>query len=236
MEKLVLKIGEKMLEKATEQIYDEVSPIILKKFFRKCQEAYLKFALIFDFYEFPLLEDAMQLVESCLMEYKVDASTLQINGLEFVYFINYEIEEDYLPPDIDIICEESECVPSLGYVSLMEIMLLPKNGKKRIESREQVEKLIISGVKLLDTIFNQLKKDEKTNHTLKIRSDSKMIAVESNSIFISDIYKRILSELAKSKITCTPHISISKGINGKDNLIIAANDATIVQLLIRALT
>jgi len=233
---LIFGIMEKMLEKVSKQIYAKIPPIILKKFFRKDQKVYLKFALIFDFYELPLVEDAIQLVESCLTEYKVDASTLNVNDFKFTYFIDCEIEEDYLPPDIDIICEESECLQSLGYTSLMEIMLFPKNDEKRVEDRKQVEKLMITGVQLLDTILNQLKNDEKVKHHLKIRSDNKIIAIESDSLFISDIYKKISNELAKSKTIRTPYINILKGIDGKDKLIITVNDASIVQLLIRVLT
>jgi hypothetical protein len=235
-EKLILGIGEKMLEEASKQICSKVPPILLKKLFRKYQEVYLKFALIFDFYELPLIEDAIQLVENCLTEYKIDASTLKADDFKFAYFINYEIAEDYLPPDIDVVFEGSEHMPTLGYASLMEIILFPKNDEKRVENRKQVEKLIIAGVKLLDAIFNQLKNDEKTNYYLKIRSSNKIIAVESNSLFISDIYKKISSELAKNKFVHTPYVGILKGIDGKDTLIIAVNDATIVQLLTRVLT
>jgi hypothetical protein len=228
MEKM---LEEKAVEKAVEFGYGKAISIVKKGLFfsRNYPEIRLNFALVFDFYELPLLDDAIGLVESSLMEYKVGSNTLKIDDLEFSYFISYEEEEDYSPPEDDTMYEEP-------YISLMEILFWPKNNKKRIEGKEQVEKLIISGIKLRNIILNRLKKDEKTNCVLKVRSDNLMIAIESDFSFVNKIYERILNELQKNKAPQIPYITISKGINNKGNIIIPINDSIVAQSLIRSLT
>jgi len=169
------------------------------------------------------------------MEYKADSNTLKIDDLEFSYFVSYE-EEDYSPPEDDIVYEELECAPLLEYISLMEILFWPKSNKKRIESKEQLEKLIISGIKLRNIILNRLKKDEKINRVLKVRSDNLMIAIESDFSFVNKIYEKISNELQKNKVPQIPYMTISKGINNKGNIIISINDSIVVQSLIHSLT
>jgi hypothetical protein len=240
MEKILPTAVEKLIEKATEtgiKMGAQVPPIILKRFFRNYPEIYLTFALVFDFYELPMLDDAVQLVESSLAGYKDknDASTLQIDGSKFTYFINYEVEEDYSPPDIDTI-KEPELILSSEYISLMEILLFPKNDKNKIESKEQVEKLVISGVKLRDAIIDQLKKDEKANCVLKIRSDNLMAVLESDYFYVSKIYERLFGELQKSKTSRRPYIEVSPyNVNNRSKIIISINDSATAQLLIRSL-
>ena len=235
MEKIVLKIGEKIAERYAEEIAEKSSPIILRKIFRKPKKIFSQFALIFDFHELPPLDEALQLVESCLGNYKVDASTLQVNGVNFTYIISYEIEDSYFP-DIDGVGIEPEDILPAEYISQMEVVLSPKIGDKGVEDKKEIEKLILSGIKLLNNIIVTLEKDEYVAGTLKIRSHVKIMVLESDSLFISDFYRKLLSRISKEKIISKPYMRIIRGINDRDKLAISVKDSAIVKAIMDILT
>ncbi|RLI51046.1 MAG: hypothetical protein DRP09_19575 [Candidatus Thorarchaeota archaeon] len=235
MEKLLWRIGEKFVEKSAEKIAERSSPIILRKIFRKPRKIFIQFALIFDFHELPPLDEALQLVEGCLDKYKVDASTLQVNDVNFTYMTSYEIEDNYLP-DIEIVGIEPEDILPAEYISQIEILLSPKLGDKRIEDKKEIETLILSGIELLNSIVVALEKDDYVTGILKIRSYVKIMLIESDALFISDLYKKLLERISKEKIISKPYMRIIKGINDRDKLVISIKDSAIIKAVIDALT
>ena len=230
-----MKIGEKIAERYVEEFVRESSPIILRKIFRKPKKIFSKFALIFDFHELPPLDEALKVVESCLGKYKVDASTLQVNGVNFTYVISYEIEDSYFP-DIDVVGIEPEDILPAEYISQMEVVLSPKIGDKGIENKKEIEKLILSGIELLNNIIVALEKDEYVTGILKIRSHIKIMVIESDPLFIGDFYKKLVNKISKEKIISKPYVRIIRGIDDRDKLVISVKDSAIVKAVMDILT
>lgn len=236
MEEFLKVIGEKAVKVATEEVVKRASPIILRRILRRPREIFLKFALIFDFYELPALDEALQLVESCLIRYKGDnASILHFKNVNFAYVISYEIEDDYLP-DLDLVGVELEEMLPAKYISQMEIILSPRMGNRRVENKREIERLILSGTELLDKIITALKKDDYIADALKIRSYVKLMVIESDSLLISDFYRKILDKLSKEKVALKPYMHIIKGENGRDKMVISMRDSTVVKEVIDILT
>jgi len=232
---LILKEAAKAFGKEAAK---EVTPIIVKKFLGKTQKLSVKFGLVFTFYEYPLLDDALALIDNCIHKFKCSTNMLKEDDITFDYFISFELEE-FVRPDIDIIIqEEPEYAISEQFVSLLEILLSP-HLKKEVHDKKDAEKIFLSGFKLLDGIVKCLENEETAATLLKIRSAVKLLGIEAELNVAQNFYTELSKKIAKLKLPYSPYISFSpiSKIEGQiGQVIVSLKDAGVLRAAIDTIT
>lgn len=232
---LILKEAAKAFGK---EVTKEVTPIIVKKFLGKTQKLSVKFGLVLTFYEYPLMDEAIALIENCIHKFKCGVSMLKIDDVTFDYYISFELEE-FVSPDIDILIqEEPEYAISEQFISLLEILLSP-HLKKEVHDKKEVENVFFSGFKLLDGITKCLENEETVATVLKIRSAVKLLGIESELNFAKNIFTELSKKIAKLKLPYSPYVSFSpiSKIEGQiGQVIVSLKDAGVLMAIIDAIT
>jgi len=232
---LILKEAAKAFGKEAAK---EVTPIIVKKFLGKTQKLSVKFGLVFTFYEYPLLDDALALIDNCIHKFKCSTNMVKEDDITFDYFISFELEE-FVRPDIDIIIqEEPEYAISEQFVSLLEILLSP-HLKKEVHDKKDAEKIFLSGFKLLDGIVKCLENEETAATLLKIRSAVKLLGIEAELNVAQNFYTELSKKIAKLKLPYSPYISFSpiSKIEGQiGQVIVSLKDAGVLRAAIDTIT
>jgi hypothetical protein len=236
-----MEILKEVTEVFGKEVAREVVPIIVKKFLGRTQKLSLKFGLVLTFYEDPSLDEAISSIEICIKKFKSGVGILKGDDIMFDYYIDYEIE-DFVTPEIDdlikeTIIEEPDYVINEQYVSLLEVLLFP-HLQRQVDYKKEVEKIFLSGFKLLDEIVSILKNDEAVESTLKIRSAVKLLGIETELNFARNVYIKLSRKVAKLKLPYSPYISFSpiSKIEGQiGQIIISLKDASILRAIIDAI-
>lgn len=155
--------------------------------------------------------------------------------MTFDYYIGFELEEflgeDFTETDIEIL--EPEYTISKQYVSLLEVLLFPHLNKK-VRDKKGVEQVFLSGFMLLEEIVRCLREDEKAATALRIRSDVKLLSIETDLHFTQRTYVKLLKKIAKLRLPYNPYISfsqISKAEKQTGQIIISLRDVGVLKVI-----
>lgn len=219
-----------------EKIVSETAPIILERVFRRKQKIFVKFGLVLTFYEYPLFDDAISSIESCILKFKHGANSLKIDDVIFNYNVYFELEdfvgEDFTENDVEAF--EPEYMLSKQYISLLEILFFPQFHKES-HGKKEIEQIFLSGFRLLEEIMKRLNEDEDLATILKVRSAIRLICIETDLPFAQKFHMKLLKKIIKLKLPYNPYVHFSQILRGNEQIgqiIVSLRDFEVLRSII----
>jgi len=237
MEVIATEVGKSLGKSFAQGVIEAGVPIILKKpivFWKKPPKIHVMFALVIEYYEMPLMDDAWRIIEFCLNPFRKEGGFISTEDILFEYQINHEIEENYVPPDLDEFSDDMDYIQTVNYISLSDIRFFP-SLKGEITGQIDGKKIIHAAYKLMNAIIYRMDNSSEATNFIKIKSRIKLIAIMSDLDFISEFRARLKNQISKDKITPNPYLDMIEYNEKHAQLVVSIDDTYILKKILEYL-